>query len=134
MLFTCLTMMLNGCAANQSLTINNAWARPAAMGENSAIYFVIANPGSADVLRNATGDIAKSIELHISKMENNVMKMEHQEKVEVPANQNIEFKPGGLHVMLINVNQDLKVGDSFNLTLHFDHAGTKTIQVTVKQP
>jgi hypothetical protein len=85
------------------------------------------------VLRSASGSVAASVELHMSQMDNGVMKMQPQEMVEVPAQNKVEFKPGGLHIMLVNLKQDLKSGDRFELTLQFDKAGAQTIQVIVKE-
>lgn len=133
-IWACLTILLAGCSSSNGLEISEIWARPAAAGENGAVYFILSNPGSADVLRSISGDVAMKIEMHVSKMENNMMTMQHQEKVEVPAKQTIEFKPGGLHVMLMGLQKELKPGDTFDLTLQFDQAGAKTVQVTVKEP
>lgn len=44
-----------------------------------------------------------------------------------------EFKPGGLHVMLIGLNNDLRVGDTFTVTLNFEMTGEQTLSVTVKE-
>ena len=65
---------------------------------------------------------------------NGVMSMQPQESVPVPAQGTVEFKAGGLHVMLINLNRDLKVGDTFTVTLNFQNAGEITVDVTVKEP
>lgn len=128
-----LSMILAGCAGQGKLAIEDPWARPANAGDNSAAYFTIDNPtSSADVLRSASGTVAASLEVHMSKMENGVMKMQPQESVEVPAKNKVNFQPGGLHIMLVNLKQDLKPGDRFDLTLQFDKAGAQTIQVTVK--
>lgn len=128
------SITLSGCTAQSGLAIENVWARPGNAGDNSAVYFSINNPGSsADVLRSASGTIAASVEVHMSTMDNGVMKMQPQESVEVPARNKVEFKPGGLHIMLVNLKQDLKTGDRFELTLQFDQAGARTIQVTVKE-
>jgi copper(I)-binding protein len=77
--------------------------------------------------------VAASVELHKTVMENGVMKMQPQESVEVPAHNKVEFKPGSLHIMLVNLKQDLKPGDRLELTLQFDKAGAKTIQVSVQE-
>jgi copper(I)-binding protein len=63
-----------------------------------------------------------------------VMMMVQQENVPVGAQSQIEFKPGGLHVMLIGLNQDLKPGETFQVTLNFEKAGPITMDVPVKQP
>jgi len=63
-----------------------------------------------------------------------VMMMVQQENVPVGAQSQIEFSPGGLHVMLIGLNQDLNPGDTFQVTLNFENAGQITMDVPVREP
>ena len=65
---------------------------------------------------------------------NGVMSMKMQKSVPVPAQQEVIFKPGGLHVMLFNLKQDLKVGDTMTLTLNFKEVGDVVIDVPVREP
>ena len=105
------------------------------MGENGAAYFIIENgTKSDDMLLSASSDIAEATEIHMSMADSNgVMSMNMQEMVEIPAKGTIEFKTGGLHVMFINLNRDLKVGDSFSLILNFKNAGSMTIEIPVRE-
>jgi len=65
---------------------------------------------------------------------NGVMSMKMQKSVPAPAQQEVIFKPGGLHVMLFNLKQDLKVGDTITLTLNFKEVGDVVIDVPVREP
>lgn len=56
------------------------------------------------------------------------------ERVELQAGHEIAFEPGGYHIMLINLNQELVAGQSFELTLHFEHAEDLTLEVKVAAP
>jgi copper(I)-binding protein len=103
-------------------------------GANSAAYLTIVNKGSeADQLVSANSDVAKAIELHNVKMENNVMKMFQVPAIDVPANGKAELKPGGFHVMLIGLTRDLKVGEKVKLTLNFQKAGSVTLEAEVRE-
>ena len=51
--------------------------------------------------------------------------------IELPAGVAVELKPGGYHIMLLNLVEPLEVGTSFELTLVFEHAGQITIDVPV---
>jgi hypothetical protein len=62
------------------------------------------------------------------------MQMVPQDSVKIAALRKTEFKPGGLHVMLIDIQQDLNIGDTFPLTLNFEKAGEITINVPVQSP
>ena len=121
------TLLISACGSSSAeLTVQDAWARPASKGEN--------DPSSEDTLLSVTSDIASAVEVHMSMMDGNgVMSMQMQEAVTVPSGKTLEFKPGGLHVMLIRLNQDLKIGDTISLTLIFEKTGSRTIEVTVKE-
>ena len=117
------------------LVVEDAWARTALNGQNSAVYFVIKNNTSSDdVFMSATTDIAEAAEAHMS-MQNDqgVVSMHPMETVPVPTGQDVAFKPGNLHIMLVNLNRDLKVNDVFTLKLRFQNAGEIKLQVEVKE-
>lgn len=134
--FFIFAQMFSACANKGELKVMDAWARPMPQGQNSAAYFIIAN-GTAtnDSLLSASTDIAEVAEAHMSTMDNNgVMSMQRQETVPVPAGGQVEFKPGGLHIMLLNLKQELKPGDTFTLTLNFKEAGSMIVEVLVREP
>jgi hypothetical protein len=116
------------------LQVNEIWARPGLAGGNSSVYFVIENrTGSDDTLLSASSDVAGAVELHMTSMQDGNMQMMHQQEVPVPTGKT-EFKPGGLHVMLIGLNQDLNPGDTFSLTLDFAAASDMQLEITVSEP
>lgn len=130
-----LTVILAACGPSRgnSLQVNDAWARPGLAGGNSAIFFVIDNPGTDDTLLSVSSDVASAAELHKTVMENDVMQMVPQSTVSVPKGKTT-FESGGLHVMLVGLNNDLSDGDSFDVTLTFEKAGQRVLHVTVKEP
>lgn len=134
-LFTALLVSACGSSSSGELTVRDAWARPASAGDNGAAYFVIEN-GTAtnDTLVSVGSEIAATTEVQMSMIMNgDVATMQMQESISVPARDKVEFKPGGLHVMFINLTRDLKVGDTIILTLNFEKAGEVTLQVEVKE-
>jgi len=130
------TMLVSACAKPGEFKVMDAWARPAASGDNGAVYFIISNAtNTGDTLLNVSTDVASVAEVHMSMMDSNgVMSMQMQEFVSVPAQQEVIFKPGGLHVMLFNLKQDLKVGDTITLTMNFKEAGDVVIDAPVREP
>lgn len=131
------TLLVSACgAASGELTIQDAWARPANTGENGAAYFIIENgTASDDSLMSVSSDIATAAEVHMSMGDaNGVMSMQMQEAVTIPAGEPVEFKPGGLHVMLVNLTRDLKPGETITLTLNFKETGSVVVEVPVKEP
>ncbi len=136
--FVLAVLLLSGCAQPRSaaLAILDPWARPGLSGGNSAIYFSIENPTTSDdTLMSAESSAAEKTELHKSSMDaDGNMQMQPQENVLVPAGVQVQFEPGGLHVMLVNLHQDLNVGDEVPLTLHFENFGSVSVQAVVKEP
>ena len=115
------------------LDVKNVWARPAANGNNGAVYFMIENgTEQEDALLAARSDIAAAVELHMSVTEGDHMSMHQQDVVNVPAGEAVAFTPGSLHVMLIGLTRELKTGDTFEVTLEFENAGEKIVTVTVR--
>ena len=129
-------LLLTACFnLDGTLTVINAWSRPALKGENGAIYFVIENGTNLnEKLLNVNTNIAEDAQVHMTMVnDQSVMTMEMQEFVEISSGSEINFKPGGLHVMLANLYQDLQVGDTFIINLQFEDAGQINIEVTVKE-
>jgi hypothetical protein len=125
--------ILSACGAEGGIEIQNAWARPATQGGNGAVYFLIRNQSSnADEITGAASDAAETAELHKSMMVGDVMQMQKQESVPLEARAEVEFKPGGLHIMLINLKQDLQVNDEIEVVLHFKNSDDITLKVPVK--
>lgn len=129
--------LLSSCQiSNPPIDVTEAWARPGFAGGNSAVYFIVQNPGrEADTLLEASSPVAAIVELHISTMDSaGTMRMEQQEKVDIPPGVDVEFRPAGLHVMLINLLEDLQPGDTFEIVLSFENRGEITVPVEVHQP
>ncbi|HMB25551.1 MAG TPA: copper chaperone PCu(A)C, partial [Anaerolineales bacterium] len=109
-----LTMLflLSACGGEKGMEAHEAWTRPAAQGGNGAVYFAFHNHSSkADELIGASTDVAEAVEIHESSMNGDVMEMKQVKSVPLEAYADIEFEPGGLHVMLINLKKELKIGD-----------------------
>ena len=87
----------------------------------------------ADALVSASTDVAEVVEIHESIMEDDVMKMRPVEKIDVPAGGSAMLEPGGLHVMLINLQQQLEPGSKISLTLNFEKSGPMTIEAEIRE-
>lgn len=132
LIFMLAALSLSSCGTRQGIEVRESWMRPAAQGENGAIYFVIHNQGSsADRLTGVSSDIAESVEMHESEMSGDVMQMQPVDSVSLEASAEVRFEPGGLHVMLVNLKKDLKVGDEVEMTLHFANFEDISVKVPV---
>ena len=133
---TASSLLFSAAYAADGPMIMEAWARPSIGSTgNSAAYMKVMNHGdAADRLVDAKSDVARKTELHTHIMEDNIARMRRVEGgVEVPAKGNVEFKPGGLHVMLIGLKSKLAEGDSFPLTLVFEKKGEVVVDVKVQK-
>jgi len=125
---------LAACSQGNSLTVSEVWARPGLAEGNSGLFFVISNSTEQDDrLLSASSGVASAVELHKTTMEDGIMKMTRQDFVPVPAGEQVLFKPGDLHVMLIGLKHDLKAGDEFQIILNFENAGEVQLDVIVQE-
>ena len=126
--------LLSACNAVEDIDIHEAWARPVTQGNTAAAYFSLHNhTQNDDELIGASSSVAEAAEIHESKMENDVMTMNMVSSVPLKAGDELMFEPGGLHVMLIGVKQELKVGDEFELVLKFKNHADIMVNVKVQE-
>ena len=118
--------------AQGSVKVEHAWARPTAAGQAGGGGFVtLTAVSSADRLISASASVSKSVELQTMEMDGNIMRMRQVEAIDLPLGKTVELKPGGMHIMFIGLNQSLKNGSSFPLTLRFEKAGEVVVNVKV---
>jgi copper(I)-binding protein len=107
-----------------------------AAGSVTGAFMVIENAGDTpDQLVGATvsAEIARVVELHETTVgENDVMQMRPVQAIDVPAHGSVELKPGGYHIMLLDVQRDLNAGDTVTLTLTFASGATLDVDATVR--
>jgi hypothetical protein len=122
---------LSGALAAESVTTANAWVRATVPGQSVAGAYLDITSAAPAVLIAAASPVAGKTELHTMTMDGGVMKMRPVEKIELPARQTVSLKPGGYHVMLIDVRRELKAGEHVPLKLVVQDAkGVKsTLQV-----
>ena len=90
----------------------------AAPGETSAVYMRISNRGASDhVIIAAESAAAEHIDFHRTVVENDIARMEALDALVIPAGETLELRPGGAHIMLSGLNQDLKADSKFSLAL-----------------
>ena len=115
------------------LKIEYPYARATAPGQKAAGGFMkIENKGAADQLIAASSPVAGEMQLHTMAMDGNVMKMREVKVIDVPANGSVELKPGGLHLMFMDIKSPLKVGEAVPVKLKFQKAGEVEIKVPVR--
>lgn len=105
-------------------------------GRVTGAFMVIENAGETPdrlVSVAVSPDIAGAVEIHETTVdENDVMQMRPVEAIEVPARGSVELKPGGYHIMLLDVQRDLNPGDTVTLTLSFASGASLDVDATVR--
>ncbi|MCK5665218.1 MAG: copper chaperone PCu(A)C, partial [Thiotrichaceae bacterium] len=77
--------------------------------------------------------ISKVVELHTHTHENGMMMMRQVEKMDIPANGETTLQPGGLHIMLIGLHNELQLDQKVSLTLEFEDGSSKEIEAPVRK-
>lgn len=115
------------------IRIESPWARATAPRAPAGAAFVtLVNTGTQDdALVSAASPVARVVELHTHLMDGGIMRMRPVDSIAVPAGQAVALKPGGLHIMLIDLNHGLQEGDQVPITLSFEHAGSLDVTATV---
>ena len=114
------------------LQVSDAWVRGTVPAQTATGAFMDITSKATTKLVAAASPVAGKVEIHSMKMENGVMKMAPVPAVDLPANTKVTLGPGGFHVMLMDLKQQLKPGDKVPLTLTTEGADKKrqTTQVT----
>jgi protein SCO1/2 len=124
----------NSANKNQSLAFENSWIRPAPPGVTSmAAYFDLVNHTDQDIILDASDSPEFGMTMiHTTLVNDGVASMDHLDQLRVPANGKVSFAPLGLHLMLMHPKQELKLGDSAQITLIAQDGSkyTQTISVT----
>jgi copper(I)-binding protein len=114
------------------VTVSQAWVRGTVQGQKATGAFMQLKSADGAVLVGVGSPVAGVVEIHEMKMENNVMRMRAVPKLDLPAGQAVDLKPGGYHVMMMDLKQPLKKGDSVPITLTVQGKDGKTQEVEVQ--
>jgi periplasmic copper chaperone A len=117
-----------------SIHISQPWSRATPKGAASgAGYMTITNTGTTpDTVNCVSADASAQCQIHSMTIEGGVMKMRPVEGgLEIKPGETVTLKPGGYHVMFVNLKHALEQGQSVKATLKFDHAGTVDIEYPV---
>ncbi|MFO1362943.1 MAG: copper chaperone PCu(A)C [Burkholderiales bacterium] len=114
------------------VTVSQPWVRGIVEGQKATGAYMQVRSADGAVLVAARSPIAGVVEIHEARMENNMMRMRAVPKVDLPAGQTVELKPGGYHVMLMDLRQTPKAGDTVPITLSVVGRDGKTQEIEVK--
>lgn len=122
-------------AASSQIAVSSPWSRETAAGQDAGgAFMTITNTGTTpDRLTGGSTAAAGQVQIHTVDMAGGVMRMRQLEDgLEIPAGGSVTLKPGSFHVMLMQLRQPLKQGETVPLTLTFDKAGPVAVALAVR--
>ena len=122
-----------GCVFAADVKVDAPWVRGTVAGQKAtgAFMSITAGDGGA-ALVSASSPVAGVVELHTMSMEDGVMRMRPVPKIDLPAGKAVELKPGGYHVMLMDLKQPLKSGEMVPITLKVEGRDKALTSLEVK--
>jgi copper(I)-binding protein len=130
--FVATALIVAAAPAWAQVSVSQAWVRGTVQGQKATGAFMQLKSADGAALVGVGSPVAGVVEIHEMKMDNDVMRMRAVPKLDLPAGQPVELKPGGYHVMLMDLKRPLKKGDSVPITLKIQGKDGKTQEVEVK--
>lgn len=121
---------LSACAGAQ-VTVTDPWVRATVPQQSASGAFMKLASAQPARLVQARSPAAAVVEIHEMAMHDNVMRMRAVDGLDLPAGKAVSLEPGGYHLMLMNLKQPLKQGETVPLTLLIERAdgGRETVEV-----
>jgi copper(I)-binding protein len=134
-LSTTLALLLATALAQAQTTVAEPWVRGTVAQQKASGMFARITSAQGGRLVSASSPVAGVVEIHEMAMSGDVMKMRALPNgLDLPAGKAVELKPGGYHVMLMDLKQQLKAGDTVPVTLVIEGADKKRETVEIKAP
>ncbi len=127
-----MTTLLLSTAAQAQVTVKDPWVRGTVAQQSATGLFAQITSAQGGKLVGGSSPVAGVVEIHEMKMDGTTMQMRAIPALELPAGKPVELKPGGYHVMLMDLKQPLKAGDTVTVSLVVEGAGGKRETVPVK--
>ena len=123
-------MVLTGGVQAQTVEVKNPWARATVQGQKATGAFMQITAPAATTLIGVSTPVAGVAEIHEMKMDGDVMRMRPLPKgLELPAGKAVQLKPGGYHLMLMDLKLPLQKDSTVPLTLTLrDSKGVQSTQ------
>lgn len=125
-----LALTLVGICAQAQTTVKDPWARATVAQQKASGAFMQLQSAKGGRLLSASSPVAGVVEIHEMAMDGNVMRMRAVPSLDLPAGKAVDLKPGGHHVMLMDLKKPLNAGDTIPITLVVESAGQReTLEV-----
>ena len=133
-LFVALSLALAASATFAQTAVKDPWVRGTVAQQKATGMFAQITSTAGGKLVSASSPVAGVVEIHEMAMEGNVMKMRAIPGLDLPAGKAVDLKPGGYHVMLMDLKQQLKEGETVPVTLVVQGKDGKKESIEVKAP
>ena len=112
-----------------TITVKKAWMRPAPKTFNTAFYCTVINNGdNPDTLYKAASDISDNVDIHETYKKGDMMGMRPVQNLVIAPHDSLVFKPGGYHIMVMNLKEDAEINKKENISLFFKVSGEIKIE------
>ena len=129
-----LSLSLLASLAHAQVSVKDAWVRATVAQQKATGAFMMLESKQEAKLVSAQSPVAGVTEVHEMAMDNGVMKMRAIPSLALPAGKAVELKPGGYHVMLMDLKAQVKDGDMVPLTLVVEAQDGKRQSLDLKLP
>lgn len=133
-IFGALLAIAAASTANAQVSVKDAWIRATVPQQQATGAFMQITSSADSRLVSASSPLTPNVEVHEMVMQNDVMKMRQIPSIDLPAGKPVELKPGGYHVMLMNLKSQVKAGDTVPVTLVIEDRSGKRESVRVDVP
>jgi periplasmic copper chaperone A len=130
--FAAALLMLVALPALAQVEVSGAWVRPTVDGQMGTGAFMTLRSREPLRLVGAASSVAGVVEIHEMALQDNVMRMRAIDALPLPAEQPVELKPGGHHVMLMDLKRTLRNGERVAIELQFETADRRRLSQTVQ--
>lgn len=136
--FALAALLLSGCSPSAppaELQLSESWARETVAGQTStAAFLTIENSGgTADSLVEVTASAPATASLHSTTYADGVARMRPlDEGLEIPPGKTVVLRPGGPHIMVENLAEQLEAGETLQMRLRFLRSGERMVEVEVR--
>jgi copper(I)-binding protein len=129
---TAAVLLLAALPVMAQVTVKDPWVRATVSQQKATGAFMQITSAQDAQLVAASSPVAGVVEVHEMTMEKDVMKMRAMKGLDLPAGKSVELKPGGYHVMLMDLKQQMKEGDTVPMTLVVEGKDKKRSTIEVK--
>lgn len=130
--FVAVAFMAIAAAAHAQVVASNAWVRGTAPGQQTAAAYVTFTSTDDAKVVAVSSPVAKRSQIHASMMMSGIMHMHEMDALPLPARQAVEMKPGGNHVMLMELVRPLHAGEQVPLVFTIENSKGQRSQLEVK--